>query len=181
MMVGLDDLPPERRAQAMVGWYLQEFANSEFVLTQALGLITGIDDKWPEVLLEHLPVGRKLRAFKLIVEETILDKAERTALLKFVKGMQQANERFRIPLAHYRFRHGIKALEVVPLKGDIPKFSWTPNDCSIECAKLFGARRPMLELVDRLSVKRVNDLFETFARNIAARNKLSDILLPRGE
>ena len=181
MTVQLDDLPQEMCARMMVGWYLQEFANSEFILTQALGLITRIDDKWPEVLLEHLPIARKLLAFKVIVEETISDKVERDALLKFVKGMQRANERFRIPLAHYRFRPGAKVLEVMPLKGDIPKFSWTLEECTLECAKLFGARRPIFDLVDRLSMERVNELFEAFARNLTARNKLSDILLPRGE
>jgi hypothetical protein len=175
-MANIKDLPRDVRAQAIAGWFLQEFALNEKLMLEALGLLGEVNHKWPETLLEHLPFFRKLDALGVLMRGVITDKDERLDIERFVSGMKDAVN-YRNKIAHYPFGAGNADFEVSRLKdGAAPWIAWSTDESIVKCSELQGIRRGMIELVRRLDA--ADKIAKEYMRSMPFRGEVTAAIQP---
>lgn len=169
------ELQPNERAELLVGQFLREFATTEQLFSDVLGRMMDLQKQQWSLLLEHVPVARKIAAFKVAYAEYDALPSERKHVERAVKTFQVAND-LRNIVAHQYFEGRGDSIVFTTFGADDVKKQFTFEDFGLEAARLAGGRRPVIELRRRLDIEQANRLATAFMEKYELRQKLSAAL-----
>lgn len=109
-------------ARYLVGWFLDEFAQLEIDIEQALGWLLGLSPHSASILLRHLIVFRKIEALRAIIPLVLSPEEGASSFDDEIKPIIRLNDEFRKEFAHTPFREeretgSIELLERLPSSG----------------------------------------------------------------
>ena len=174
--MNLNGLDRETKALALAGYFLQEFAIAEEQVTAALGQLLGLNGAQQELLLADMPVARKFKALKELAPD-LPKQFDGDKIAKCMAELLKLNSTIRIHLAHKRFGPGGKDLAIYKSGWpDEVMAAWSAEEFLSRLQVLVGTRRPLMNLVDGLSMIETERLLREHNSSLSARLSASRIL-----
>jgi hypothetical protein len=151
-------------AQYLVGWFLQEFADLEIEMEEALGWLLGLPLQSASILLRHLIIFRKIEAIRLLIP-LVLDKEDAKRVDLEIKPIIMLNDEFRKEFAHTPFREqrdtgSIELLErfTAPTKNRTVVRVITQDEVVNAIGRIAAARRTLHDVVEIMAGRSVENM-----------------------